>query len=265
LPLGEAICYDEYGRPIIVRQINPETGAARTIVLNEDGSHRVFGEHTVASLTNSSKDESKVWLNALDCQQMRGLVHEVGQRLLEGSRLYHGRLNQLEKMGENLNYIYFGLTYDASDRDLENAYRKLAKKLHPDKNGGTDEAKKRFQQMKERYEAIKKKRNEDCEAESDDGGPPESEEDEDALKKLKDKKRKDNDAEDAAAKEEDAADKASSIEYDPQDRDSMEKTVCKMLGQLKNVEIQMKVVVKELSRVSSQLNSASDSFSTPCA
>merc|ERR1719326_992157 len=122
---------------------------------------------------------------------MRGLVHEVGQRLLEGSRLYHARLNQLEKLGDNLNYIYFGLTADASDKDLENAYRKLAKKLHPDKNGGTDAAKKRFQLMKERYEAIKKKRNQDLEAETDEEGPPESEEDDEAPKRLKDKRRKD--------------------------------------------------------------------------
>jgi len=252
LPLGETIALDEYGRPSIVRQINPDSGAARTVVLNDDGSHRVFGEHTVSSLTNSNKDESRVWLDALSCHQLRGLVHEVGQRLLEGSRLYHARLNQLDKWGEHLNYVYFGLTTDASDRDLENAYRKLAKKLHPDKNGGTEVAKKRFQQMKERYEAIKKKRNEDCEADSDNEGPPESDE-EGATKKLKDSKRKDDD--DAAANnaEEDAADKASSIEYDPQDRVSMEKTVGKMLGQLKNVEIQMKVVVKELGRISTQV------------
>lgn len=255
LPLGDAICYDMYGRPTIVRQINPDSGAARTVVLNDDGSHRVFGENTVASLTNSNKDESKTWLNTLSCHQIRGLVHEVGQRLLEGSRLYHARVSQLDKMGENLNYIYFGLTADASDRDLENAYRKLAKKLHPDKNGGTEAAKKRFQQMKERYEAIKKKRGEDCEADTDEDGPPEDE-DEDDTRKLKDRKRKDQDDEDAAAKEEDAADKTSSIEYDPQDHESMFKTVTKMLGQLKNVELQMKVVVKELRRVNTQLQTA---------
>merc|ERR1712146_14573 len=30
--------------------------------------------------------------------------------------------------------------------------------MHPDKNGGTEEAKQRFIQMKERYEALKKRR-----------------------------------------------------------------------------------------------------------
>merc|ERR1712194_648819 len=60
-------------------------------------------------------------------------------------------------MGEKLNYQYFGLEADASERDIDNAYRKLARKMHPDKNGGTEEAKKKFQDMKERYEALKKK------------------------------------------------------------------------------------------------------------
>lgn len=258
--LGEPIAFDEYGRPTIVRQINPETGAARTIVINDDGSHRVFGEHTVGSLTNSNEDESKTWIDALSCHQLRGLVHEVGQRLLEGSRLYHARLNQLEKMGEQLNYIYFGLTADASDKDLDNAYRKLAKKMHPDKNGGTEAAKKRFQQMKERYEVIKKARNQD--EDDDDDGPdsaPEPDDDDGGAKKLKDRKPTKKEKEEAAAAEE-AADKNSSIEYDPQDRESMHKTVGKMLGQLKNVEIQMKVVVKELGRLMTQVPSGSYQF-----
>jgi molecular chaperone DnaJ len=253
--VGDAICYDEYGRPTIVRQINPENGQARTIVVNDNGSHRVFGEHTIASLANSNKDETKTWVDLLTSHQLRGLVHEVGQRLLEASRLYHARHNQLEKMGEDLNYIYFGLTSDASDKDLEKAWRKLARQLHPDKNGGTEAAKKRFQQMKDRYEAIKKNRNQDLECESDDGMEPQpaSDKDDDGPRQLKDKKRKDKDDAESAAKEEDEADQASSIAYDPQDRDSMEKTVSKMLGQLKNIEIQMKVVVKELNNINIQL------------
>merc|ERR1712008_168608 len=34
----------------------------------------------------------------------------------------------------------------------------MAKKMHPDKNGGTEAAKLKFEQMKERYESLKKKR-----------------------------------------------------------------------------------------------------------
>merc|ERR1719356_1620277 len=107
-------------------------------------------------------------------------------------------------MGEHLNYIYFGLTADASDKDLDNAYRKLAKKMHPDKNGGTEEAKKRFQQMKERYEAIKRKRNEEGDSENPndepDSGPGEEPEDDGGVKQLKDGKRRDKEAEKDASK-----------------------------------------------------------------
>ncbi|CAK0804042.1 unnamed protein product, partial [Prorocentrum cordatum] len=45
--------------------------------------------------------------------------------------------------------------------------------------------------------------------------------------------------------------RATSIEYDPSDKDSMVKTVSRMVKQLKNIEIQMKVLVKELSRAQS--------------
>jgi len=261
-PLEDVIALDEYGRPLIMRQIHPETGSARTLVMNEDGSHRVFGEHTVHSLTTSSEEESKTWVLSLNGTQLRGLVHEVGQRLLEGSRLYHARLGQLEKMGEHLNYVYFGLTADSSDKELDQAYRSLAKRMHPDKNGGTDDAKRRFQQMKERYELLKKKRgmmNEDDDENEMDVAPQSSggeEDDEDGAKRLKDRKppkNKDEEEEATVGDKKVGEDSSGNIEYDPSDKDSMLKTVTKMLGQLKNVEVQMKVVVKELRRIQSEV------------
>merc|ERR1712151_893902 len=57
-----------------------------------------------------------------------------------------------------LDYEYFRLSPDSSDKDLNNAYRQFAKQLHPDKNGGTEEAKQRFQLLKKRYERLKKVR-----------------------------------------------------------------------------------------------------------
>merc|ERR1712032_179904 len=81
----------------------------------------------------------------------------VGQRLVEGSKTYHDGLADLEKLYDQLNYLYFGLTSGSTEKDLDIAYRKLARKMHPDKNGGTEEAKRKFQNMKERYEALKKK------------------------------------------------------------------------------------------------------------
>merc|ERR1712110_1286492 len=63
---------------------------------------------------------------------------------------------ELQRIKEKFSWGYFGLTEGATEKELETAYRALAKKMHPDKNGGTEDAKQRFQNMKERYEALKK-------------------------------------------------------------------------------------------------------------
>merc|ERR1739848_197217 len=52
---------------------------------------------------------------------------------------------------------FFGLDYQSTVKDLDKAYRKKAKLLHPDKNGNTEEAKLRFQEMKDRYERLRKR------------------------------------------------------------------------------------------------------------
>merc|ERR1711918_106571 len=71
---------------------------------------------------------------------------------------YQARLSQWEQISEKANLSFFGLTEDATERELDVAYRQLSKKMHPDKNGGTEESKERFQEMKKKYEALKKKR-----------------------------------------------------------------------------------------------------------
>merc|ERR1712048_1140098 len=74
----------------------------------------------------------------------------------EQSQSYHCYLKELQKYQERMGFEYFGLPKDATEKQLDNAYRSLAKKMHPDKNGGTEEAKKRFQNMKDRYDKLKK-------------------------------------------------------------------------------------------------------------
>jgi len=238
LPKGEPVAYDELGRPLIMRVKDPETSQNRTLVRQDTGAYRAFDDGDVDTLLNSVTDDVSKYLDGLSTTELRGLVHEVGQRLLENSQLYHRRLSELEKLGEQANFAFFGLGCDATERDLDNAYRKLAKKMHPDKNGGTEEAKKRFQGMKERYEALKKR----LAGDSGDAEEPEKENDE---------------GDDAAANKEEDQEKekgdGKSIEYDPGDKDSMVQTVSKMAGQLKNIEIQMSVLMKELSRVKSQV------------
>mmetsp|Transcript_81822 Transcript_81822/g.264158 ORF Transcript_81822/g.264158 Transcript_81822/m.264158 type:complete len:857 (+) Transcript_81822:220-2790(+) len=262
MPKGEAVAYDDAGRPSIVRQVDEETGVARTIVMNEDGTKRVFGKNTIDSLANSDMDTNKTWAEGLSAHHMRGLVHEVGQRLLEGSRTYHSRLEELEKLGEKLNFMYFGLKSEATEKEVDNAYRQLARKMHPDKNGGTEAAKEKFQGMKERYESLKKnfqsQEEEPKKEEQDEEEKPKQSEDEGEGEADGDRKK--SDAEESEGAEADQKGKkkkkkGTSIEYDPKDKDSMVKTVTKMVKQLKNIEIQMEVLVKELKRAQSSLPS----------
>merc|ERR1719272_111290 len=131
------------------------------MVLNDDGSCDVFGQQTIASLQSSTETETDDWIQVLSDYQLRGLVHEMGQRLLESSQVYQARLNQWEQLSEKANLEFFGLSESATDRELDVAYRQLSKKMHPDKNGGTEDSKTRFQEMKTRYEALKKKRAEE--------------------------------------------------------------------------------------------------------
>lgn len=52
-------------------------------------------------------------------------------------------------------YKVLGLTPDASDEDVKRAYRRLAKKYHPDLNPGDKEAARRMQEVNAAYEQIK--------------------------------------------------------------------------------------------------------------
>jgi hypothetical protein len=219
---GEPVAYDSHGRPIIARQVDPETGHGRTVVMNDDGTCDVFGKQTIASLMSSTENEAHDWIQVLTDYQLRGLVHEIGQRLLETSQTYQARLSQWEQISEKANLEFFGLSADATDRELDQAYRQLSKKMHPDKNGGTEESKRRFQEMKTRYEELKKKRN---------AADAEQEKQVDAQE---DEQPKGND------------DKT--IEFDPNNRDSLHETARKMLQQLSTLDTGMINLVQQLKR-----------------
>lgn len=262
---GEPVAYDEHGRPVILRQVDTETGEEKTVVLMEDGTVQTFDEEAVSQVADKNKKEQLQWIAELTNLQLRGFTHEVGQRLLKGSRLYHSRHAELEKYRDAANYQFFGVGPDASEKDLDNAYRKMARKMHPDKNGGTEEAKRRFQHMKEKYEELKKRRSEEG-RENPQEGPKKEDEDEEDKKDREEKEERDKEKKEKKEKEDkgsgdegnddddddDPKEKSTSISYDPADRKSMEKTVTKMLTQLKNIDIQMKVLVKELQRVRNQ-------------
>ena len=52
-------------------------------------------------------------------------------------------------------YQVLGISRDASDEQIKQAYRKLAKKYHPDRNPGDQEAAKKMQEINAAYEQIK--------------------------------------------------------------------------------------------------------------
>lgn len=52
-------------------------------------------------------------------------------------------------------YEVLGLARGASEADLKKAYRRLARKLHPDVNPGDKTAQKRFQEVQEAYDVLK--------------------------------------------------------------------------------------------------------------
>src|SRR5262245_58463452 len=51
-------------------------------------------------------------------------------------------------------YEILGIPRDASEDDVKKAYRKLAFKLHPDRNPGDKEAESRFKEAAEAYEVL---------------------------------------------------------------------------------------------------------------
>jgi len=51
-------------------------------------------------------------------------------------------------------YDLLGVETTASDEDIRKAYKRMALRLHPDKNGGTDEAQQKFMEMKNAYDVL---------------------------------------------------------------------------------------------------------------
>merc|ERR1711957_1027553 len=97
MPPGEPVRYDGQGNPTIVRHADAELGKTRTFVKIESGELRVFGESTVRSLAESLEADAHSWVDEMSDRELHGLVHEIGQRLLSGSREYQALQAELEQ------------------------------------------------------------------------------------------------------------------------------------------------------------------------
>lgn len=252
--VAEAIAFDARGNPIITRRVSTDTGVGVTTVINEDGTKCTFGKNTLASLMSSDESETASWLDSLSCLSTRGLVHEIGQVLLSTSKVYQFHLDRLKALSERSHYSFFGLTEDATDAEVDRAYKKLAKQMHPDKNGGTEEAKEAFQQMKDKYEALKERRA------SQEGDEPKrrkpSKDNDDDADEICDEDTEGQSKEDRQkeAYEEDEEEgppprkQTSQISYDPTDQSSLASTALEMLQRLKAIEGSMSTVMAQLKQ-----------------
>ena len=55
-------------------------GGVRTIVSQEDGTCRAFGEAIVDSLLRQEEAKVMSWLSSMDGRNLRGLVNELSER-----------------------------------------------------------------------------------------------------------------------------------------------------------------------------------------
>jgi len=152
----QVVSCDDSGRAQVLRQMDDD-GSKYTVVMNDDGTKEIFTETRVSSMATMEEDDVAQWMRDVPNLQLRGFVHEATERVVEGSQKYHARRADLQKLGDRMNFAYFGLDSNATAKELEVKYRQLAKKMHPDKNGGTETAKERFQMMKRRYEQLKER------------------------------------------------------------------------------------------------------------
>ena len=51
-------------------------------------------------------------------------------------------------------YQVLGVDKGASDKDIKRAYRRMARKYHPDMNPDDDQAKERFQRVQQAYDVL---------------------------------------------------------------------------------------------------------------
>jgi len=131
------------------------SASRRDSVRDDRGQMTATGDESAADVFDEGL--MRRWIGSLSKHHLKGFDQELRIRLSKLWTEYSKLQAEHEDHLENADYIFFGLDKDATLKDLEKSYRRLAKRMHPDKNGGSEEAKARFQELKDRYEALKKK------------------------------------------------------------------------------------------------------------
>lgn len=214
----------------IYRHVDLQFGTSRTMVFNEeDVQIALFDDQTfVKLLINEKSSEIQEYVQDLCNRGMHGLLIELEQRLVEDSRNYLKNKTESNKIIQQQAFRFFELTEESTAKEAQEAYRRSARELHPDKNGGSADAKDKFQQMKNLYEAVKKQfKGEILES------PDKEEED---AKNID---------------EDEMHDFLALIEYDASERPSMERAFHRMLSDMKYVHEKLGKLHEDVQRVCS--------------
>jgi len=243
--------------PTLMKQYDPETGRHKTIVRNADGSKKAFGWRTVISLVENNEDETMQWMNSLTETELKGLLSEVTDHVSEGAKNYMSKKAEVEKLNLQVSYAYFGLSADADEKELDNAYRKLARRMHPDKNGGTEDAKQKFQNMKAHYEALKQGRLE---------ANKENQENRESQQEMHEEDCDETSGEKSAPQESDQGQQGQQNQQGQKgmgllellqsnDRGALDQAVMEMRAQLKTIRQHMDILASEQQRLSASMGS----------
>lgn len=149
--------------------------------------------------------------------------------MMGASQQQFRRRKELKSKKTIANLAFFGLAADAEEKDLNLAYRQMAKKMHPDKNGGSEDAKEKFQQMQDKYERLKEKF-------KPQRGLDEDDVDEDDPEETAPEPPSEGGESPSGQRKPQKEEGDHRIVYDPNDRNSLDAAVWRMLREMRRLE-----------------------------